>query len=277
MRVLALFVVVAGAVAVSTVCAAQEAGIDGGRADPQRETLNLSLSAAERICETERAWRSGVVESYKDEDGNWVEEETIFGWWRIPSVPVRWQVSGGQAPYTLVIDHESADQYGVYEGSSNTAQVGCADASVGTSFWPDEGRMYDVDPKVDSGWKTITGVVTDANGATAKATVRVYVILATSEWEHVLRAGETYRIHGRLFTVPDGVDMRVGEYSTSGSGTQSFVIEGHESAEIVLDARTYEELHRRLPPSGAQGTAGVDLDTKFDEFVDSIDKLPDFE
>ena len=212
MRDLALFVVVAGVVAVAAVFGAREAGLGDRSAVAEGESLTLTLSTQQQVCETERARRSGVVESYKDEDGNWVERETIFGWYGIPSVAVRWHASGGQAPYTMVIDGEAADEHHAYEGPSGTALVGCADASVGTSFWPDEGRMYAVDPQVDSGWKTVRAVVIDANGDTANAMVQFYTLLdlgggTTGE---ILRRGETYRILGILMTAPQNYDIRVG-------------------------------------------------------------------
>ena len=168
-------------------------------------SLSLSLSVSQQICETERANEFSLADEYQDDDGNWVERRVVFGWWGIPSVPVRWQVSGGQEPYTLVIDHESADRDGDYEGASGTAQVGCADASVGTSFWPEEGRLYDVDPEVDSGWKTVRAVVTDANGDTAEATVDFYVIRTDAD---LLRRGQTYRVwNDHLVTAPSAHDV----------------------------------------------------------------------
>lgn len=242
------------------------------------EQLSLSLSVSPLLCETERAKRSGVVESYKDEDGEWVERETVFGWYGIPSVPVDWRVSGGQGPYTLMIDGESADERHAYEGAVGTALVGCADSSVGTSFWEHEGRLYDVDPRVDSGWKTIQAVVTDANGDTAKATVDVYVVLVNPGSDRVLRGGQTYRIYGRLITVPDGIDMWCCEAGTDHPrGVLSFFIEGYSPAYVVLDRVTLEEIERRLPAADTQHADVVDLDAKLDEFVDSIDQLPDLD
>ncbi len=242
------------------------------------QQLSLSLSVTQQICETEAARIYGGSRSYQDEDGSWVEEETIYGWWRIPSVPVKWRVRGGQWPYRLEIDHEAADQYGDYEGASGTAQVGCADASVGTSFWPDPeiGRMYAVDPQVDSGWKTIQAVVTDANGDTTEATVDVYVVLVNPGSDRVLRGGQTYRIYGHLITVPDAIDMWCCEAGTGHPrGVLSFFIEGYGAAYVVLDRVTFEEVQRWLPPADVQRAEGVNLDAKLDAFVDSIDQLPD--
>lgn len=274
-RDLALFLVLATLLGALTV----SCGLRG-------EQFSLSLSVSQQICETEDAWRSGVVESYKDEDGNWVERETVFGWWRIPSASVKWRVTGGQVPYTLMIDHESRDENGDYEGASGTAQVGCADASVGTSFWPDEGRMYAVDPQVDSGWKTVRAVVTDANGTTAEAMVQFYVLYSVTNPDRLLRRGETYRVFGRLFTIPDGADMRVGptETGSSGSSFQSFYIDGTVPPVLIwFEADTFAEVSREVPSdegTGASGSSGYsesevrDFHKALDAFAGSIGRLP---
>ena len=41
-------------------------------------------------------------------------------------IPVEWTVSGGTAPYTLMIDGESEDGSHEYAGASGTASVSCA-------------------------------------------------------------------------------------------------------------------------------------------------------
>ncbi|MCY4620101.1 MAG: hypothetical protein OXD50_16335 [Chloroflexi bacterium] len=245
------------------------------------EQLSLRLSVDRQICETERARSVSGGESYRDEDGNWVERTTIFGWTGISTVRVQWQASGGQQPYSLVIDSIPPYKGRTSSGSSGARMIGCADNSVGIAHEYDllriEEPLYRADPQVDSGWKTIRAVVTDANGQTAEATTRVYVILNTGDWRHVFRGGETHRVFGRLMTVPDRVNFRIGEYSSESRGpdTQSFWIEGTE-ATIFLNADTYEEVGRWLPEEGAQGAAeGVDLGAKLDELADSIGRLPD--
>ncbi len=227
----ALFVVVAAIVAVLGVMIGRELGIgqqtgasvasspaDESPPLPQQQSeqttaLTLTLSATE-FCETRRALEILGGESHRDEDGNWVQKWTSYGWWGVSSVPVRWQVSGGQAPYTLVIDHETNDAQHDYTGAAGVAQVGCADASVGTSIWPpmqpDRKRRYEVDPQVDSGWKTVRATVTDANGDTAEATTEIYVILALGSTGDILRRGQTYRVDGRLMTAPTSYDIVVG-------------------------------------------------------------------
>ena len=288
LRDLALFVAVAGIVAVAAVFAAREAGLDGGRAGATDGQLSLSLSVSQQICETERAWEFSLGESRRDEDGNWVQSKTVLGWWRIPSLPVVWQVSGGQEPYTLVIDHESADQHGDYEGATGTAQVGCADASVGTSFWPlpEIGRLYDVDPEVDSGWKTVRAVVTDANGDTAEATARFYVILnlgggTTGE---ILKRGETYRIYDRLLTAPSSYDIEVGGVVEQGceglpagrrcESASGFSLVGGNAWILLYESDLAEDSRGYSGVAGADSSQRANADAALDAFAESVDAVP---
>ena len=66
-------------------------------------------------------------------------------------------------------------------------------------------RLYAVNPQVDSGWKTVRAVVTDANGNTTEATVDFYVIRTDAE---ILRRGQTYRVwNDHLVTAPSSHDV----------------------------------------------------------------------
>ena len=274
-----LFMVVAGAVAAAGVLVGREAGLQSGSAVATEQPLTLTLSVTERICETERALDYLIGESWKDDDGNWHEKFTSYGWGNVSTHRVRWRVSGGQAPYKLVIDHETQDEFNAYEGASGTAFVGCADASAGTAFdWPGEGRLYDSDPKVDSGWKSVNAVVTDANGDTAKASTEFYILrsVGVHEIDHQMRGGETYRVFGHLMTVPEGTTLRIGEYgNTEGPNIQSFFLVG-TGARINLNAETYEEVSRRVRTlQGAEAEQQVDLHEALDQFADSIGQLPE--
>ena len=279
LRDVALFAVVTALVAVGGVFAARWSGLDGVPAAATDQPLTLKLSATQQICETDHAARISGGESWKDEDGTWHEKLTVYGWGRVPTVPVRWQVSGGQAPYTLVIDYEKQDEHRGYFGGSGVAHVGCADASVGTSFWwgVTEERLYYTDPKVDSGWKTVNAVATDANGDTAQASTEFYVILnATSRRDHPMRGGETYRVYGHLMTAPEGTTLEIGELGfTQDSTIQTFILVG-TGATVLLNASTYEEVNRWLPEVTRAGAEGqIDINKALDQLVDSIGKLPD--
>ena len=195
----------------------------------------------------------------------------------MPTIPVRWNVQGGQAPYTLVIDHETRDEHRDDVGSSGTAQVGCADASVGTDFsWERYGRMYDANPMVDSGWKTVNAVVTDANGDTAQASTEFYVLLTVGDVNHQMRGGETYRVYGRLMTAPKGTTLEIGAIGfTQDSTIQTFILVG-TGATVLLNADTYEEVDRWLPEVTRAGAEGqIDINKALNQLVDSIGKPHD--
>ncbi len=291
LRDVALFAVVTALVAVGGVFAARWAGLDGVPVAATEEPLTLKLSATQQICETDHAARISGGESWKDEDGTWHEKLTVYGWGRVPTVPVRWQVSGGQAPYTLVIDHESRDQHREdYSGAKGTAFVGCADASVGTSFWwREQGRLYDADPMVDSGWKTVNAVVTDANGDTAQASTEFYVLLdlGGGSTGDVLRRGETYRILGTLMTAPTQFDVVVGgvaegecedeeENPTAApchGRSHGFYLDGTDSRIELSDEGEF--IRRRVGiADNVRGTSDDDLWSVVNEWVATLGQLP---
>ena len=209
----ALFLLVAAAVAAIAYFAGSEAQVEqrveaGTAATQERpaeppqqddeeasestaEPLTLTLTASRQICETAHA------RGYSSDS---------TGWYGVAKTPITWSVTGGTAPYTLVIDGETRDAEQTYVGPSGTASVSCA-MSLGETFIEDEeGRRYRAQPEVDSGLKTIRATVTDAAGVTADDSAQVYVILAVEDLDHVMKSGETYRVHGWLVTVPDGVD-----------------------------------------------------------------------
>ena len=215
----ALFVLIAGLVAAGVFAAAREAGVgeradagthaaateqrapvqqpDSGEATPA-EPLALTLSAP-TICETLPAQGFSGGRSYQDEEGTWHFESYSTGWALVAETPVTWSVSGGAAPYTLQIDGEGRDAAGAYAGATGTASVSCALRSSGV-FFPhpldEEHRRYRTEPEVDSGLKAIRAVVTDGSGATAEASVEVYVILELGGSGSILERGKTYRVFG---------------------------------------------------------------------------------
>ena len=243
----ALFVLIAGLVAAGVFAAAREAGV-GERADagtqaaaaaqrapaPQpdsgagtpAEPLALTLSAPE-VCETLPAQEYAGGRVYQDEEGNWQVEWTSSGWTGVNEVRVTWTASGGAAPYTLQIDGEPRDVAGAYAGATGTASVSCALRSSGV-FFPhpldEEHRRYRTGPEVDSGLKTIRATVTDGSGATAEASIAVYVILSVGGSGDILQSGETYRVLGTLLTVPEGVDHLIlgGMVESDGGGAPTF-------------------------------------------------------
>ena len=254
------------------------------------EPLMLTLRAAE-ICETERARNVGGWELRTNDQGARVHEFVSAGWRVFAETPVRWRVDGGAPPYTLVIDGEPRDARWAYHGQFGEASVGCVDSSVSTSFEevsPQDGvtRLYRADPSVDSGWKTVRGVVTDANGRTAEATIAVYILLdlGTGTSGEILLRGQTYRVLGFLLTAPEDFDVEVGGVAQRecaeddpdprcGDTTHDFLLVGVD-AWVSL----YEDgsLHDRHPEAseGAGGASADLLDAAIDSLVDSVDQPP---
>ena len=217
----------------------------GGPVGGQAESLTLTLRAPE-ICEASHP------KGYRAHNLEWDEEEEVwrdvfFKWWSWPSVgtmEVSWAVNGGDAPYMVMIASEA------YNGASGTAEVSCAlehgpvfDHPLRADF--ERIHPFDDKPVVDSGIKTVMATVTDSSGATSEATTEVYVILSAFG-DHVLRAGETYRVQGWLVTVPGAVDMRIGSYETAtcepigDDGRRNDDVACEDSFDLNIETEDYE-------------------------------------
>ena len=297
----ALFVVIAGLVAAGVFAAAREAGV-GERADagtqaaaaeqrapaPQQsgegtpaKPLALTLSAP-TICETlpAKGWASG--ESRQNDDGTWHIERHPIGWFGVSETPVSWSVEGGTAPYKLVIDGEARDAEGGYRGASGTASVNCALRPGETLIHDNMGRGYRAQPEVDSGLKTIRATVTDGSGATADASIAVYVILSVGSSGDILQSGETYRVFGTLLTVPEGVDHLIlgGMVESDGGGAPTFGLGIAGGGWVSLRVGNLAEEARSTRAPGSEGGSAVRgagetaLDARIDELVDSVGQLP---
>ena len=249
----------------------------------QTEPLTLALSAPQ-ICETTPSVKG--VGGRIDAHGR--SEIYTIGW-RLPGeVEVAWVVNGGSGPYTLTIDGEMRDGLGAFEGAKGTGWVSCAlthgeaffqdpDGYVATNV-ADAPRYFHEEPEVDSGVKTIAATVTDATGATAEASVDVYVILELGSGGDRLEADKTYRVFGGLVTVPKGIDLEI-LGGIAGDGGETLYMLGivGASAHIVLTENTpHREVFRHVPPAGVSGTAGdeIDLHMKLDELVASVGRMP---
>ena len=231
-----VFVAVGAVVAIAVVVVGRELGV-GRQAvatldathqpaknaeAPNREASTLSLTLeASPYCETGGGVGfSGSVFEY-DDDGNPVGRTDVdLGYGRIAETDVGWSVTGGTAPYRLTIDNEPRDGRGPYEGATGVASVSCA-PNPSEVLYDDyeEKRRYREDPMIDSGPKTIRAVVTDATGATAVASIDIYVILQLGgagtmrggEWhQYRLNPGKTYRYEGHLFTIPESITLLPG-------------------------------------------------------------------
>ncbi|MDE2968353.1 MAG: hypothetical protein OXS30_12825 [Chloroflexota bacterium] len=118
-------------------------------------------------------------------------EETGSYWSPSQSV-VAWKVSGGSAPYRIVIDGR------MFGAASGDLHVQCGRLTRGVS---------------DSGLHSVHGIVIDANGRVASGVVHTYGIKNVVAAE--LRGGETYRVSGQLLTIPADVVADVGGYTHS--------------------------------------------------------------
>ena len=244
----------------------------------QTEPLTLALSAPQ-ICETApaRGYADSVLR--QDADGNWTKRVSVFaGWFGVAEVDVSWAVNGGAPPYRIMVNGETRDPAHEYVGASGKASVSCAMTSGAEAFIDIAERGYKEQPEVDSGLKTIAATVTDATGATAEASVDVYVILELGSARDRLEAGKTYRVFSGLVTVPEEIDLEIlGGIDADGGETLYMLGIVGASAHIVLTENTpHREVSRHVPLAGASGTAGgeIGLHAKLDELVASVGRVP---
>ncbi len=313
LRDFALFVVVTSVVAVTTVCGAQEAGLDseeaGARTDtgqdqpvqpqPNQEqeqsAESLTMTGPSR-CTTTRGHSFGNDVDIYDDEGNFLRTERQFHQHSgVKSFQVSWSVSGGTGPYTLTIDGASEDRSGPFSGASGQGLVFCADTTVETFIDEIDNRGFRANPMIDSGWKTVRAVVTDGTGTAAETSINVYVILRVdgtldaNENDQVLKRGQTYRVAGHLITAPATHDLFIGgiaerecaEDSPEGERCEeewSFGIAGVEAGVNLYRSDFAEASRWHYPDSdGAVGSADSSntlVEGLLDDFVDSVGVQP---
>ena len=291
--------------------AAEQSGEEEGEAEEQEpageqeeqaqeHALTITLEAPE-ICETMRAIGYTGYRAVRDDDGvtqrnsdGTAKRESVSSWAGVAEVEVSWSVSGGAAPYTLMIDGETRDASGDYRGAKGTAWVSCAlafnDSFIHESNRGTLSRRYAEEPTVDSGLKTVEVTALDADGRTGVAKVHVYVVYLPNNADFdLLRSGQTYRVFGSLITIPLGIDMRIGDASTGegGSPSQSLLIEDTDPTIVIwFEADFSRELFREVVSRDSRDRSlrsaypverADFFHVRLDELVDSIGRLPTWE
>lgn len=199
----------------------------------------------------------------------------------IDTVPIAWSVSGGSPPYEILINGE------LFTTSSGEANVACGRRRTDYGF-----------RRVTSGITTVQATVTDAAGRSASALHDLYGILSVryKEWSAPgLHSGETYRVHGLLFTVPSGLWLTPGYYLSDDCATRDEhcgdrfnLSRGGWSAGYISIYRWSGEEHARVL-GGVSGRSRVyirkgddveiprwyeQLNHTYDELIASIGKPP---
>jgi hypothetical protein len=286
----------------SELSASSQTSVAQGQAATEREAASSDLTltlTAPATCEVQ--WYTyavpGRVQSAQDDGSTrWVWKNLGYG--GVAEFELRWSVGGGTGPYTLEIDGESRDARRDYAGRAGTASLGClvdpGETLIHTPAggWGDPPeRLYrkDPEPSIDSGLKTIRATVTDATGATADASVDVYVILLIvgsgtelpdGTYQAVrLSAGETYRIYDVLFTVPPQAMIEMGDQWEAADGSRglALMVVGHDAL-VWINPRTGEEISRHFSAPRAIVSGASETSWSFDDYFDTLaasrDRLP---
>ncbi len=280
------FALVVVAAAVVVVFCGSALGLGGKPSVGDAQPLTLTLSAPP-TCETLPA--AEALRGEYDENGELVAR--AFGWVNPGDLRVGWSVSGGTAPYRLTIDGQTRDGWHgkPFAAPSGTAVVSCG-RTLDEAVFVDEddfGGVMLIDgeprvwrhhlkrPDVDSGPKTVRATVTDAAGATAEASVEVYVILELGSTGDRLEGGKTYRLDGGWLTVPTGISLEIGASVLGLAESYDLLVVGAKAG-IALDVLDHREISRWLPEDPYYSETGeeIDLGAKLDELVASAGRLP---
>ncbi len=190
------------------------------------EPLTITVSAPD-VCEVRRPLQSiHTVIHAQDASGN-RPDPTVTRYWPWDgggTMEVSWEVSGGEPPYYVLINGQPVD------GASGTVELSCAMSHGVYQSHPVHGRTVAEAPLTDSGVLEIEAEVSDQSltGGRAKATTKTYALLS-ADHDHTLRGGQTYRIAGRLMTIPEGMAMQMGDYL--GLALQLHVVRGEGPSE----------------------------------------------
>ena len=201
-----LAVAVAAAAASVVYFGGQALGLDGSSADGLAFTISVPVT-----CETGQEDEGyGSIGGY-DEDGKWVRVDTYGPFYQladINTVELMWGIGGGVEPYEVSVQGQT-----LLSGQSGSTLVYCAESlpydELDFTQPRDEYARTQLDkpPLVNPGPMTFRATVADANGLSATATTDMYIIpdCRIECKGDVLQPGYTYRIRGRLLTIPDGL------------------------------------------------------------------------
>ena len=197
-----------------------DAPVLGQGGDPmgQGDSLVLTISVPE-VCETGQEDPGyGSVWDY-DDDGNWVRTGSYGPFYQmadINTVELEWSISGGTEPYEVSVQGQT-----LLTGPTGSTLVYCAESlpydELDFTQSRDEYERTELDdhPIVNPGPMTFEATVQDADGLSAAATADIYII-PDCQIEckgDTLSDGYTYRLYGRLITIPKGLKVSPHEYS----------------------------------------------------------------
>ena len=184
-----------------------------GQGDPPVLAINVP-----ETCETPRE-RAGYGTVWgEDDEGNWVRTGTSGPFYHlgtINTVELEWSISGGTEPYEISVQGQT-----LLTGPTGSTLVYCAGSlpydELDFTQPRDEYERTELDgrPIVSPGPMAFEATVKDADGLSATATTRTYVIVDCDRicGYEVLPSGYTYRVFGQLMTIPQGLDIYFAEY-----------------------------------------------------------------
>lgn len=258
--------------------------------------LVLSLEPESEFCVTPLPRWSDGVKLWANKI--WDPSEYVFqvhglhvvGWHGVPTLNVKWRVSGGDPPYEIEVDGRRGDVFvGPYVEADGVAQVGCAETSA-AEIWVVHGTvtnrpslMHMSEPSVGPRWKAVKAKVRDREGRTAQAEAYVYVAVdADSLFREadsaLLSRKSTYYLRGHLLTTPSDYDVELlaldSEVGCRDTCTVGFSLVG-VNATIVLYEHNLAEINRWMSgPSAKDANVAAKVERALDELVDSVDKPP---
>ena len=228
-----ILIISAWAVAASVVYFGGRAlGLGGSSSDGLAFTISVPA-----ICETGQARDLYGGIWGRDEDGNWVETGTYGPFYQLGSLntaELTWGITGGAEPYEISVQGQT-----LFSGPAGSTHVYCAESlpydDLDFTQPRDDYERAELDgrPAVEPGVMTFEAKVEDANGRTAKAKARTYVIVDCDDYcdYEVLPEGYTVRLLGALMPIPKGLKISCCSYSVS----HEHSVDGTSAAYYDLD------------------------------------------